>query len=105
MPYANRARAREGLSSTRSSSLGVSLLTHLDGVFALGEVLLALLRLLQLPGGVLRGEAAADGTSLLGAEVEGQELLVLVEQAELVSLLGVDDGQDTGDRLAEVVAV
>lgn len=75
-------------------------MTHLDGVFALGEVLLALLGLLQLSRGVLGGQAAADGTGLLGAEVEGQVLLVLVEQAHVVSLLGVDDGQDAGDRLA-----
>lgn len=68
-------------------------------------MLLALLGLLQLPRGVLRGEAATDGTGLLGAEVEGHVLLVLVEQAHVVALLGVDDGQDTGDRLAEVVAV
>ena len=80
-------------------------ITHLDGVFALGEVSRALLGLLQLPRGVLGGKAATDGTCLLGAEVEGHVLLVLVEQAHVVALLGVDDGQDAGDRLAEVVAI
>lgn len=68
-------------------------------------MLLALLGLLQLPRGVLGGETATDGTGLLWAKVEGHVLLVLVEQAHVVALLGVDDGQDTGDRLAEVVAV
>lgn len=67
-------------------------------------MLLALLGLLQLPRGVLRGKTATDGTGLLGAEVERHVLLVLVEQAHVVALLGVDDGQDTGDRLAEIVA-
>lgn len=96
----------QGLVPCLSLGLGLlSMSTHLDGVFALREVLLALLGLLQLPRGVLRGEAATDGTGLLGAEVEGHVLLVLVEQAHVVSLLGVDDGQDTGDRLAEVVAM
>lgn len=79
--------------------------THLDGVFALGEVRRALLGLLQLPRGVLGGQTTTDSTGQLGAEVEGRVLLVLVEQAHVVALLGVDDGQDTGDRLAEVVAV
>lgn len=41
---------------------------------------------------------------MLGAEVERSVLLVLVEETELVALLGVDDGQDTGDGLADVVA-
>lgn len=68
-------------------------------------MLLALLGLLQLSRGVLSGEAATDGTGLLGAEVEGHVLLVLEEQAHVVSLLGVDDGEDTSDRLAEIVAV
>lgn len=68
-------------------------------------MLLALLCLLQLSRGVLGGQAAADGTSLLGAEVEGKVLLVLVEQAHVVSLLGVDDGQDTGNGLANIVAI
>jgi len=50
-----------------------------------------------------RGQTAADGAGLLGAEVERQVLLVLVEQAELRPLLKVDNGQGAGDRLAEVV--
>lgn len=81
------------------------LITHLDGEFALREVLLALLGLLQLSRGILGGQTATNGTGLLGAEIEGLVLLALEEQAHVVSLLGVDDGKDTSDRLAEVVAV
>jgi len=68
-------------------------------------VRLALLGLLQNSRGVLLGQAAADGAGLLGPEVKGQVLLVLVEQAELGTLLRVDDGEDAGDRLADIVAV
>ena len=42
---------------------------------------------------------------MLGAEVERQVLLALVEDAELSALVGVDDGEDASDRLADVVAV
>jgi hypothetical protein len=66
---------------------------------------LALLGLLQNPRGVLGGQAATDGAGLLGPEVKRQVLLVLVEEAELSTLLRVDDGKDTGDRLADVVAI
>jgi hypothetical protein len=50
------------------------------------------------------GELAAQLTGELGAEVERHVLLVLVEQTQLGALVGVDDGEDTGDRLADVVA-
>lgn len=80
-------------------------ITHLDGEFALREVLLTLLGLLQLSRGVLGGQTATDGTGLLGTEIKGLMLLALEEQAHVVSLLGVDDREDTSDRLAEVVAV
>ena len=65
----------------------------------------ALLGLLKSAGSVLLGKTAADSAGLLGAEVEREVLLVLVEETELSPLLGVDDGEDTSDRLAEVVAV
>ena len=65
----------------------------------------ALLGLLKSAGSVLLGKTAADGAGLLGAEVKREVLLVLVEETELSPLLGVDDGEDTSDRLAEVVAV
>lgn len=79
--------------------------SYLDGELPLREVHLALLGLLQNPRRVLLGQAAADGTGLLGPEVEGQVLLVLVEEAELGPLLGVDDRENAGDRLAEVAAI
>lgn len=79
--------------------------SYLDGVLPLGVVDLPLASLVQYPLGVGLGQAAADGASLLRPQVKGQVLLVLVEQTELSPLLQVDDGQDTGDRLAEVGAV
>jgi len=40
---------------------------------------------------------------LLGAEVEGKVLLVLVEQAELGALVGVDYGEDLCDGFADIM--
>lgn len=63
--------------------------------------------LLGLDGGgvlLLLGKTATDGASLLVTEVEGHVLRLLVELAEVLALLGVDNGQDTGDRLADSVA-
>lgn len=79
--------------------------SYLDGELPLGEVGLALLGLLQNPRRVLRRQATADGAGLLDPEVKGQVLLVLVEEAELGTLLRVDDGKDAGDRLADIVAI
>ena len=50
------------------------------------------------------GQPPADGTGALGAEVEGEVLLALVELAQILACLCVRDGQDTGDRLADAVA-
>jgi hypothetical protein len=77
---------------------------YLDGELALGEVGGTLLGLLELLAGVLGRKSSADGASLLGPQVQRQVLLVLVEQTELGALLKVDDGEDTGDGLAEIVA-
>ena len=79
--------------------------THLNGVVALGEVPQLLGGLLGDEVGLVLGQSPADGAGLLGAEVEGQVLLALVEDAELSALVGVDDGEDASDRLADVVAV
>lgn len=79
--------------------------SYLDGELPLREVSLLLLLLLGHALGVLGRQAAADGTSLLRAEVEWQVLLLLVEEAELGALVCVDDGEDAGDRLADVVAI
>jgi hypothetical protein len=83
----------------------VAFSAYLDSVLALREVGGTLLRLLQLLAGLSGRQPSPDGTSLLGTEVQGQILLVLVEQAELGALLQVDDGQDAGDGLAQVVAM
>lgn len=40
---------------------------------------------------------------MLDTEVERGVLLVLVEEAQLGALLGVDDGQDASDGLAQIV--
>ena len=56
-------------------------------------------------GGLVFGEPAAHGTGESGAEVEREVFLVLVEQAQLGALVRVDDGEDTGDRLADVAAI
>ncbi len=42
---------------------------------------------------------------MLWSEVEGEVLLVLVKQAELRALVGVDDCENLGDRLSEIVAI
>ena len=47
--------------------------------------------------GLVLGHSPANGTGLLGAEVEGHVLLALVEDAELSTLVGVDDGEDASD--------
>lgn len=79
--------------------------SYLNGVLPLGEVDLALPLLLGGPGGLVLGETAAQLTGELGAEVEREVLLVLVEQTQLSALVGVDDGENTSDRLANVATV
>jgi hypothetical protein len=78
-------------------------LGSLDGKLALREVRSPFAALLQHDGALLRGQTAADSPGLLGPEVERGVLLGLVEEAELRSLLGVDNGEDAGDGLSEVV--
>ena len=79
--------------------------TYLDSVLAQGEVRVALLGLLKSALGVLGRQTSADSAGGLGPQVEGLVSLVLVEQAELVALLDVDDGEDAGNGLAEIVAI
>lgn len=50
-------------------------------------------------------QASSDRTGLLGSEVEGEVFLVLVEEAELCSLVGVDDCEDLGNRLSDIMAI
>jgi hypothetical protein len=60
-------------------------------------VSLPLLRLQQLLLALVLGQTSPNGACLLWSEVERQVLLALVEQAELRSLVGVDDSEDSGD--------
>ena len=66
---------------------------------------LPLLLLLRDEGGLVLRQPPADSASLLSAEVGGEVFLVLVEYSELRALVDVDDGEDAGDRLADVVAI
>jgi hypothetical protein len=76
----------------------------LNGVLPLGEVDGTLAELVGGLGTLVLGETAADLTGELGAEVEREVLLVLVEQTQLSALVGVDDGENTSDRLANLAA-
>lgn len=78
---------------------------YLDGKLPLGEVNVLLALLLGDKRSLVLGESSANGAGLLWSEVEGKVLLVLVEETELGALIGLDDCQDTGDRLAEVMAL
>lgn len=80
-------------------------LLRLDRVIPLREVPLPLLLPLGDTARLLLGKGAAHGARLLGPEVERQVLLLLVVQAQLVTLVRVDDGEDTGNGLADVVAI
>ena len=51
------------------------------------------------------GQSPADGTGALGAEVEGEVLLALVEVTQVLALLLVRHGQNAGNRLADAVAI
>lgn len=77
----------------------------LDSKSPLREVADPLLRLLSNELCLVLGKLAAQCTSLLCAEIEWEVLLALVEQAQLLSLCGVDDGEDACDGFADVVAV
>lgn len=63
--------------------------------------------LLLLFGGLqarfMSGQSPSDGTGLLWAEIKRKILLALVENAELVALLGVDDSENLSDGLAYVM--
>ena len=73
----------------------------LDGVLAEREVGVLLLLLDGLDGGLVLGETATDGAGLLDAEVQGQEVLLLVEETELGALSLGDHGHDASNRLAD----
>lgn len=63
-----------------------------------------LLLLLGDSAGILLAQSSSDGTGLLCSEIQREVLLLGVEESQLVSLVGVDDGQDAGNRFAEVMS-
>lgn len=81
--------------------VGVS---YLNGVLALREVDGTLALLVGDLSALVLGKTATDLTGELGAEVERKVLLVLVEQTQLSALVGVDDGENASDRLANLAA-
>lgn len=80
-------------------------LFNLHRVLPRGEVRRLLLLLLGHSAGILLAQSATDGAGLLWSEVEGEILLLCVEDSELVALVGVDDGERTCDRFAQVVSI
>jgi hypothetical protein len=78
--------------------------TYLDSILPLWEMRLPLRHLLQHSCLVLLGQPSPDSPRLLRSEVEREVFLVLVEEAELSALVGVDDGEDFGNRFTEIVA-
>lgn len=80
-------------------------ITYLDRVLPLGEMPLLLLLLLSLYRRLVLRQSSSNGTSLLGSEVERKVFLVLIEDAQLCSLVGVDDSEDSSDGFSEIVAV
>ena len=50
------------------------------------------------------GQPSPNSAGLLGAEIEGQVFLSLVEDPKLLTLGSIDDGQNASDGLANIVA-
>ena len=71
--------------------------SYLDGVLPLGEVGRLLLGLDGGAGSLVLGQTATDGAGLLGAKIKRQVLLGLVEDAKLLPLPGIEDGQGPGN--------
>ncbi len=70
---------------------------YLDSILPLGKMSRPLLRLQQGLLALVLAQASSDGTGLLWSEVEGEVFLVLVEEAQLCALVGIDDCKDLGD--------
>lgn len=65
---------------------------------------LPLLLLLRHETRLVLGQSPTLRAGELGPEIERKVLLLLVEDAELMTLVLVDDGEDAGDGFADVVA-
>jgi hypothetical protein len=79
--------------------------TYLDSILPLREMHRPLRRLLQHSRLILLRQPSPNSPRLLWSEVEREVFLVLVEETELCSLVGVDYSEDLGNRFAEIVAV
>ena len=51
------------------------------------------------------GQSPSNCTGLLRPEVKWEVFLVLVEEAELSALVGIDDCEDARDCLSDVMAI
>lgn len=80
-------------------------MAYLDSKLSLREMSCTLCDLLQLLAALVCGQASSDSTGLFWSEIEREVLLVLVEEAELRSLVGVNDCEDLGDGLSDIVAI
>lgn len=72
-------------------------MSYLDSILPLREVRRPLLLLLQSLLALVLAQTSSDCTRLLWSEIEGQVLLVLVEEAELGALVCVNDSKDLRD--------
>lgn len=70
---------------------------YLDSIFSLREMDRPLLRLLQGLLALVLRQTSSNSAGLLWSEIEGEVLLVLVEEAELRALVGVDDCENLCD--------
>ena len=82
-----------------------ALFSYLHRILPLREMHLSLPLPLCDTRRVLLAELSPDGTGRLRPEVKGTVFLVLVEESELSALVGIDDCEDSGDRLAKVMAI
>ena len=72
-----------------------------DSELPLGEGLQSAVLLGRLEAGLVSGQSLADGSGLLGAEVQGDVLLALVKLPQVLLLLLVHHNVDPGDRLSD----
>lgn len=89
------------IESRKQIARSLALRLCLNGVLAEREVGLLLLLLNSLDGGLVLGKTATDGAGLLDAEIQGKEVLLLVEETELGTLGLGDDGHDASNGLAD----
>jgi hypothetical protein len=93
------------LRDTSPMPFSTSPLLHLHSVPPSREMCTLLLLLLSNALRILLTQASPDCTGVFRSQVERQVLLLGVEQAQLVALVGVDHGEHAGDGFAEIVAI